>query len=89
MQQSTIAKVAILILVLIFSFQICLLAGGAVMINRSTVDFSKCKATATVKDSCKRNDALLGGGIAMVIIGGLAFLSTLALTVGKYLEHIN
>ena len=48
MQQSTIAKVAILILVLIFSFQICLLDGGAVMINRSTVDFSKCKATATV-----------------------------------------
>ena len=80
---------AIFILFLIGCFEIGLLVGGAIMINKTIVDLNKCKATATVEDSCKRNDALLGGGIAMVIIGGLAFLSTLALTVGKYLEHIN
>ena len=72
---------AIFILFLIGCFEIGLLVGGAIMINKTIVDLNKCKATATVEDSCKRNDALLGGGIAMVIIGGVALISTFAVVV--------
>ena len=62
-------KILLAIVISVFCVGIGLIAGGAVMVNKRKTDFDKCKATETVKDSCKTNEGLLGGGIVMIIAG--------------------